>query len=355
MMPRFVVFVVGSLLLLAIAAGCTTPQKEQSRGATYGSDAPPIVCPLSSASPSPSQLTQSGYESDEAAGQSAQSAVRSTGLDDAVETITFGNSVAGRPLIATIHGDGGHGETTILILATIHGNEAVGTPLVKWLDTYLTQHPEVVVGKRVILVPVANPDGMADRTRANHHGVDLNRNFPASNYTAVSSHGNAALSEPESRALHDFICKYAPSRIITLHQPLTCIDYDGPAEPLARAMAAHTRLPLKKLGGLAGSLGSFAGENRHIPVVTVEFSRGDNDLTAEGMWYRYGRMMLAGICYPDSPPSSIALKQPELVVSVESAESDHSVGKSKDSSSNSDAVEGSDTKASSTNDSVQAK
>ena len=32
------------------------------------------------------------------------------------------------------------------------------------------------------------------------------------------------------------ICHHFPHRIISIHQPLACIDYDGPAEPLARAI-----------------------------------------------------------------------------------------------------------------------
>ena len=37
--------------------------------------------------------------------------------------------------------------------------------------------------------------------RRNPHGVDLNRNFPARNFTGREDHGRNALSEPESRAL----------------------------------------------------------------------------------------------------------------------------------------------------------
>ncbi|HQE27694.1 MAG TPA: DUF2817 domain-containing protein [Phycisphaerae bacterium] len=221
----------------------------------------------------------------------------------AFEEIVFGHSVGGRPLTAEIHGDG---EDIILILATIHGNETAGTPLVRKLSEYLVAYPEILEGKRVILVPVANPDGMAANRRTNARGVDLNRNFPAWNYSATGNHGAQPLSEPESRALHELIVKYPPRRIISIHQPLNCIDYDGPAEGLARAMATSSRLPLKKLGSLAGSLGSFAGISLNTPIITVEFARSADDLSPETLWARYGRMLLVGICYPESAPSLAA-------------------------------------------------
>jgi protein MpaA len=218
------------------------------------------------------------------------------------EQVVIGHSVGGRPIMSEIYGAG---EATILIIATIHGNESVGTPLVQKLGEYLLANPEVLEGKRVIVVPVANPDGMEANRRANVRGVDLNRNFPAFNYTATRNHGTAPLSEPESQALHDLILNRNPKLIISIHQPLACIDYDGPADGVARAMSSNSRLPLKKLGSLAGSLGSFAGVSRKTPIVTVEFSRSADSLSAQAMWDRYGRMLLVGICYPQSVPPPI--------------------------------------------------
>lgn len=215
------------------------------------------------------------------------------------QQIEIGRSVGGKPIMAEIYGEG---DATVLVIATIHGNESVGTPLVRKLGQYLLDNPEAAAGHRVIIVPIANPDGMAANTRTNTRGVDLNRNFPAWNYSATRNHGVQPLSEPESRALHGLLLKYPPKRIISIHQPLGCIDYDGPADGVARAMASSSRLPLKKLGSLAGSLGSFAGVTLKTPIITVEFTRSADNLSAAAMWERYGRMLLVGICYPDSVP-----------------------------------------------------
>ncbi len=209
--------------------------------------------------------------------------------------LTLGRSVAGRPITGQIFGDG---DDVVLIIASIHGNEQAGTPLVAKLAEYLTEHPEYVDGRRIIIVPVANPDGVAADRRHNLRGVDLNRNFPSSNYEPSNRYGPGPLSEPETRALYDLVHRYPPSRIVTLHQPLTCIDYDGPALELARAMAACCDLPVRKLGSKPGSLGSYAGLTRSVPVVTVEFARSMDRLSPAALWERYGRMLLAAIDPP---------------------------------------------------------
>jgi protein MpaA len=51
-----------------------------------------------------------------------------------------------------------------------------------------------------------------------------------------------------------------------------CNNYDGPAEPLARRMAAANGYPIRASIGYPtpGSLGSWAGIDRHIPIITLE-------------------------------------------------------------------------------------
>ncbi len=212
------------------------------------------------------------------------------------QSVVVGRSVEGRALTCQVLGDGGE---VVLIMATIHGNEPAGTPLVRRLIERLAGEPELLCGRRVVVLPVANPDGLARHTRNNARGVDLNRNFPATNWRSRRRNGPAPLSEPESRAIHDLLERYAPVRIVTIHQPIACIDYDGPGRPLAQAMAASSGLPLKKLGGKPGSLGSHAGITRGIPIITVELPRSASRLSRESLWTQYGRMLLTAIAFPD--------------------------------------------------------
>ena len=207
-----------------------------------------------------------------------------------------GTSVEGRPILYLVLGEG---PDVTFILATIHGNEPAGTPLVRRLTRHLDQNREVLTGRTVVLLPVANPDGLANGTRYNVHNVDLNRNFIAANRRGDVQGGSEALSEPEARAIDQIIQQYVPDRIVSIHQPLACIDYDGPGQPLAAHMAQHCDLPVKKLGARPGSLGSYAGETLGIPIITFEMLRTDSDLDSESLWRRYGMALLSSIVYPN--------------------------------------------------------
>jgi len=205
-----------------------------------------------------------------------------------------GESVQNRPLEYFILGQG---EDTILIMATIHGNETAGTPLVLQLVEHFRNNRTDLKTRKVIIIPVANPDGMAQYTRQNANGIDLNRNFYAPNRTNAPGHGYTPLSEPESRFIHMLINQYKPARIVSIHQPLTCIDYDGPAEALARHMGKACDLPVKKLGARPGSLGAYAGETLKIPIVTLELPREADDLDSQSIWEKYGPSLLAAVSY----------------------------------------------------------
>jgi murein peptide amidase A len=219
-------------------------------------------------------------------------------------TLTVGKSVEGRPIVCLVFGGGGE---VILILAGIHGNEPAGTPLVQRLADHLAKQPDLMKGRQIVLLCVANPDGTARHQRHNVHGVDLNRNFPASNYESGASTGSIALSEPESLVVYRVIVDYHPDRIVSLHQPANYgdagIDYDGPADALARAMAASCDLPVKRLGNRSGSLGSYAGLVLGIPIITVELPKDADKWLPEVLWDRYGQMLLAAIVFPESSPA----------------------------------------------------
>ncbi len=216
-----------------------------------------------------------------------------------IDLHTLGYSVEGRPIEARVMG---RGSETVMILATIHGDEPAGTPLLGELEHVLAGSPELIRDKTVVLIPVANPDGYANKSRGNVNGVDLNRNFPAANFSAKGRHGDKPLSEPESRAIHDAIVRFSPDRIVSVHQPLACVDWDGPAEDLARAMSEAGDLPLRKLGGRDGSLGSFVSGNLATPIITLELRGGDQRRSTADLWRRYGRTLLAAITYPDPAP-----------------------------------------------------
>lgn len=207
-----------------------------------------------------------------------------------------GRSVENRLVIYLVLGQG---PDTTFILSTIHGDEPAGTPLVQRLAEYLQQNPYLLRGRKAVLLPVANPDGMARKSRFNANDVDLNRNFAADNRLNNKESGPVALSEPESRAIERIIQQYNPDRIVSIHQPLACIDYDGPGVNLAIQMALFCHLPIKKLGGKSGSLGSYAGMDLGIPIITFEMLETDSKLDSEALWRKYGKALIAAIVYPE--------------------------------------------------------
>jgi protein MpaA len=211
------------------------------------------------------------------------------------ESLLLGYSVESRPIYGEILGEG---DDVILILATIHGNERAGTPLVEKMSEHLSSHPQILLNRCVVLMPLANPDGEAKNTRFNYNGVDLNRNFDTANRINNSRNGPTPLSEPESQIIKAVIEQWNPARIVSIHQPLNCIDYDGFAQPLAEHMAPYGPLPLKKIGALPGSLGSYATE-QNIPIITLELPRQADELDVESLWNTYGQYLLAAITYPE--------------------------------------------------------
>jgi len=186
-------------------------------------------------------------------------------------SFVLGKSVEKRPITAVVLGSG---DTTCLLFGVIHGNEPLGGALLDRLKDHLQHDPRRLQGKRVVIIPVLNPDGLARGTRTNARGVDLNRNFPAASWRPGPRHGEAPASEPETRALLAAMRRYRPVRILSIHSPLHCVNFDGPADDLAADMARTLRYPLRTSIGYAtpGSLGGYAGEDLYIPTITLELA-----------------------------------------------------------------------------------
>lgn len=129
------------------------------------------------------------------------------------ETI-IGTSVKGSDITAYHFGTG---EKEILLVGNLHGGDAPNTAkLAEELVTYFTDTPNAVPdGLTVTIIPSLNPDGLANNSRFNENKVDLNRNF-ACDWAATSmwrdqevSGGSAAFSEPEAKAVRDYINDHA--------------------------------------------------------------------------------------------------------------------------------------------------
>jgi protein MpaA len=170
-----------------------------------------------------------------------------------------------------------------LVIAGVHGEEPETTVILSRALRCLEIPPQ-----EVACIPAINPDGLVLGTRGNARGVDLNRNFPTSNWqsepvryrwhleedsapdVAIQT-GSHPGSEPETRALIELIECLKPDRIIALHAPLGCVD-DPDDSAAGRWLADRAALPLVTNIGYPtpGSLGTWAQE-RELPLITWEF------------------------------------------------------------------------------------
>lgn len=168
-----------------------------------------------------------------------------------------------------------------LIIGVFHGDEREAETLASAFVSQVNPARDFP-GRRVGIVPVLNPDGLAQGTRVNADKVDLNRNYPTRDWHSQDEgtpyfSGPAAGSEPETRFILSLLEAYAPRKIITLHTPYRVINYDGPAEALAEAMAACNGYPVvADIGyGTPGSFGTYVGKERNIPTITLELPENE--------------------------------------------------------------------------------
>ena len=228
------------------------------------------------------------------------------------------NSVIGDPLTWTVFGDvSDESKSTFkqkdvsIIMCGVHGDEI--TPIKFCFDimSYLKtaySDPEIVkkdfANKIVIVVPLVNPDSFfkARPTRINAHGVDVNRNFPTKDWARDARRlwianfrkdrrrnpGLKANSEPEVVFQMNLIKRYGPDKIISVHSPLTMLDYDGPnslVDGFVDGAKAHELLiqmskdasdyKIVNYPFFPGSLGNWAGKERDIPTYTLELPTSD--------------------------------------------------------------------------------
>jgi len=195
-----------------------------------------------------------------------------------IHAIEFGGSTgASGPA-----GMGPPSETRVYLIGLIHGDEDEGYGAIN--DVLGTLGALAGRGLRVRVVPTMNPDGQTVGRRTNANGVDLNRNWPASNFSPARARGESPADQPEVAALLRDVRTFAPDLLIVFHSigsegPF--VNFDGPpsTRELARAFADAATLAaggnwnVKSSMGYEtpGSLGTWAGMDRKIPTLTVEF------------------------------------------------------------------------------------
>jgi murein peptide amidase A len=192
----------------------------------------------------------------------------------------YRNTRGNRPLIFTSFGKSS--KKVALFLAGVHGDESPSVYILFRLAQFLKKNPELYSNKMIVIAPLVNPDGFLSRpqTRTNSAGVDINRNFPTKNWKqSVKDRyysGPHANSESETKFQIALMNRFKPSRILSIHSPLGCNDYDGPSSDLdslviwLKKVSRENGLPFRRYQVFPGSLGNYAGMERRIDTLTLE-------------------------------------------------------------------------------------
>lgn len=198
-----------------------------------------------------------------------------------VETRRIGTSVQGRPIMAWRLGQPSSTNKVVLI-STMHGDEPHTRRI---LDSLKNGAP--IRGADIWVIPILNPDGFANKTRKNAHGVDLNRNFAWNwrNLDGKYESGAGPASEPETKALVAFLKQVRPGRIVSFHQPLYGVGRDSKRPRFAARLSNNLNLPLKSFscgGTCYGTMTSWYNHYFAGVAITVEYG-------AHPSWERMNR------------------------------------------------------------------
>jgi protein MpaA len=238
------------------------------------------------------------------------------------------NSVNGTPLLWTVFGnekERTHLTNTTIVLCTVHGDEIVPTKFCFDLIEHLKQNPDLIKeNDLVVIAPVVNPDSFfRDKpTRTNANGVDVNRNFPTRDWKKDAIRlwtnkykkdprrypGPKAMSEPETIFQANLLMRYKPKKVVSVHAPLTLLDYDGPSkgsyqDGVSKAQAKELVIQMSDLASgykvsnypyFPGSLGNFAGNELRIPTYTLELPNTDWTKTKQ-FWNQFGPAVIHAI------------------------------------------------------------
>lgn len=177
----------------------------------------------------------------------------------------------------------GQGEKLTLIIGGLHGDEPAATISAIKLAQHIKKNP-LSITNRVVIIPCINPDGLIRKRRTNGRRVDINRNFPADNWSTeykkkFNHPGELPASEPETIIIANAIEKYKPYLIIQMHQPFNAIYPEkNTSAQLAKKMSEVSGFPVSDDIGYhtPGSLGSY-GSALDYKVQGITYEMGSID------------------------------------------------------------------------------
>ncbi len=178
----------------------------------------------------------------------------------------------------------------LYLIAGTHGDEVEGVYILKRLFEWLKAEHDLEE-LSIIVIPVLNPDGHEANTRTNARGVDLNRNYPGSDWKdkfeqAKYNPGQGPMSEPENEFLCKLLEKYPPFLVISFHSWKPLVNYNGDSQDIAQFISERNHYELSPDIGYEtpGSFGSFLPEKYHAGVITMEYPNFTADKSLKDIW-----------------------------------------------------------------------
>jgi protein MpaA len=178
----------------------------------------------------------------------------------------------------------------LYLIGGTHGDEVEGVYVLKKLFEWLmTEHS--LKDMPIVVIPILNVDGYRMSTRGNAHAVDLNRNYPTTDWSADYKKekyypGTHPLSEPENVFLNKLFEKYHPGFVVSFHSWKRILNFNGDSKDVAAFLSSYNEYPISgDIGYLTpGSLGTFVPEKYNAGVITFECPVLEGDLTLKQIW-----------------------------------------------------------------------
>lgn len=164
----------------------------------------------------------------------------------------------------------------VYLIAGTHGDEPESTYVLCELirEDYFSK-----LSYPIIFITAINPDGLKDSTRCNANKVDLNRNFPAYNWSTIHTAdryfpGNKPSSEIETQFLVELLNGCPPQFIISFHSWKRILNHNNHQHSvhLAQLIAKHNNYHVSDYIGYStpGSLESYVADKLNCGLITYE-------------------------------------------------------------------------------------